>query len=358
MTLWFVLGTAAELIKIYPLIKATEARGLRWKAISTGQSPVALFKQAADFGLLEGHFLQPVQTESDLSTSKQALRWFLKAWWSNPSQWFNGEEQKSFFIVHGDTLSALVGAGWGNRVKAKVVHIEAGLRSPRLFSPFPEEINRRLVSRRALLHMAPDEVACENLRRSGCKKGIVNTGGNTLADTLRAVGAESARTMSYALVNIHRYENLSSKEKWDHILKVIRATVKHHPVTWVLHPQTRVKLEQDGSMAEFTSLGVQFLDRLPFTVFIKLLGEAAFVISDGGSNQEECFYLGKPCLILRDETERREGLGQSCVLARFDNETIHSFLYAPEIFQQPPKWPERSPSEVIMDAIEDAASQD
>src|SRR5690606_22023914 len=90
-----------------------------------------------------------------------------------------------FVIVHGDTLTTLIGARWGRKLGLPVVHVEAGLRSKSLFNPFPEEINRRLVSRRAKYHMVPDATAEENLKKAGVGGEIVNTGGNTLMDAVR-----------------------------------------------------------------------------------------------------------------------------------------------------------------------------
>jgi len=355
MKIWFVLGTAAELIKIYPVMKAAEARGITWQLVSTGQSPVGMSKQIADFSLPREQVLYPVVSENDLSTSGGALRWFWRAWFTNPRTWFTGEGDRHCVMVHGDTLSTLAGARWGNRLKVDVVHVEAGLRSPRLFSPFPEEINRRLVSRRARLHMAPDEEACDNLRKEGIRSGIVNTNGNTLADTLRLIGSEINPRNNMALVNIHRYENLRSRAKWACIQRTIELAAQAGPVTWVQHPQTRAKLAADPAWRQkLEGMGVTFTERLPFSIFIKLLSEAAYVISDGGSNQEECSYLGQPCLLMRNESERREGLGETCVLSKFNDEVIASFLREPRKYSRAPNWPARSPSGIVIDTLEHA----
>jgi len=86
--------------------------------------------------------------------------------------------------------------------------------------------------------------------------------------------------------------------------------------------------------------------------FIRLLAKAHYVISDGGSNQEECHYLGKPCLLLRSESERREGLGGSCVLSHFNMDLVEQFLKSPQSWSRPPSWPLQSPSRLICDSLE------
>jgi UDP-N-acetylglucosamine 2-epimerase (non-hydrolysing) len=345
MKLWFVLGTAAELIKIYPLIREAGARGIPWKIVSTGQSPVGLVKQAADFAISPADLIAPVKSSRDLESSAAALKWFTMAWRTKPA-WYDG----GLLVVHGDTLSTLVGAHWGEALSADVVHVEAGLRSPHLLSPFPEEINRRLVSKLAKFHMAPGPRAAENLREAGIEKGIVDTGGNTLADAIRMFAAPSEARGDFALVNIHRFENLRSPAKWKSILRTVEKAATGRPLIWVLHPQTKAKIKPKWR-AKMEASGVTFTDRLPFSVFIKQLSEAAFLISDGGSNQEECSYLGVPCLLMRNESERDEGLGENNILSRFDDEVIGRFLENPRAHARPPRWPARSPSAVIMDAL-------
>jgi len=345
MKLWFVLGTAAELIKIYPVIREATARGVAWKIVSTGQSPVGLVRQAADFQISPADLIAPVKSSRDLESSAGALKWFTRAWRTRPDWYDDGT-----LMVHGDTLSTLVGAHWGEALGAEVVHVEAGLRSPHLLSPFPEEINRRLVSKLAKFHMAPSPTAAANLRSAGIETGIVDTGGNTLADAIRLFAGPSPAHGDFALVNIHRYENLRSPLRWKRILETVEKAANGRPVIWVQHPQTKKKIKPKWR-AKMEASGVTFLERLPFSVFIKQLSEAAFLISDGGSNQEECSYLGVPCLLMRNESEREEGLGENNVLSHFDEKVIDSFLADPRAHARSPRWPLKSPSAVILDAL-------
>ena len=353
MRLCFVLGTAAELIKVYPLMKEAEARGFDWMALSSGQSPVNMEKQYADFDLPDSKLIRAVHSINDLDRSTSALKWFLRALVRYPRM--VAEYKPDFIVVHGDTLTTLIGALWGRRLKIPVVHIEAGLRSTKLFSPFPEEINRRLVSKLATYHMAPDDVAAENLRQSRVKGQVFTTGGNTLIDSVRLI-LSAARVDTqpepFVLANLHRYENLNSDERWAFLMRTVTLAARKNKVRMVMHPQTQKKLEDNPEHANhLRNLGVQLEKRLPFSQFIHLLFQARYVITDGGSNQEECYYLGLPCLILRETTERGEGLHSTCVLARFEREIVEDFISNPERWRRPPATPSWSPSAIILDSL-------
>jgi UDP-N-acetylglucosamine 2-epimerase (non-hydrolysing) len=385
--LWFSCGTAGELIKLSPLLFLAEQRardeGLSWFFVSTGQSRANFENQWKDLGLPKDRLLRSGEGGEDLRSSSQALGWFV------PALTLSGRKLRARllaacgeapepgapWVVHGDTLSTLVGALWARRLGARVAHVEAGLRSSSLLSPFPEELTRRWVSRLARMHFAPDARACRNLRKVGVRGTIVDTGGNTLYDAVELALEQSAASAAgagvtassswpdqvpfggpFALANLHRFENLNSRSGWELLVgTVLQAAVKL-PVVWVLHPPTEAKLEEDpASRAKLQAAGVTLLPRLPFRSFLRLLEASAFVLSDGGSNQEECHYLGKPCLILRERSERFEGLeGGSCLLSGLRPELITAFLSDPDRYRRPPVRLASSPARRIMSALLDS----
>lgn len=356
MHLCFIVGTAAELIKVYPLLMEADHRGIPWQVLSSGQSPINLYKQYEDFDLPPEKILHASKGVADLSTSFQALNWFIKAWFQNPKNFF--PDAANVIVVHGDTLSTVVGSRWGQKLKLPVAHIEAGLRSGKLFSPFPEEINRRLVSRRASLHMAPDDLAADNLKSMGYEQGVFSTGGNTLADTVRLILQKNPLTENkepYVVANLHRYENLNSDWRWHFIVEVLSQVARKRKIFFVMHPQTQYKLAKDPALKErMRSSGIVLEPRMPFSRFIRLIAGAEYVITDGGSNQEECYYLGVPCLILRDTTERAEGLHSTCLLSKFEVESVKDFISNPSRWRRPPNTPNWSPSTLIMDNLRTA----
>jgi len=356
MRLWFVLGTAAELIKVFPLIDEASRRGWDWTVIVTGQSGVNFWNQYEDFRLDRARSEVLVDTEKDLEKVTSAAAWMRRCLSSGRSRWKDlaKKNRPEFVIVHGDTLSCGVGAYFGSRLGLRVAHVEAGLRSTHWFQPFPEELTRRQVSRWARWHFAPDETAESNLKAANVRGTVVNTGGNTLADAVRwAHRLDSGMSFEFdGLVNIHRFENLNSGQRWNAIVDTLEQAAQRWRLVMVLHPQTRFKLQKDQSAENrLRQAGVLFLERLPFTGFMGFLSRSQFLISDGGSNQEETSYLGKPCLILRNATERQEGLGSTAVLSKFDRNLINDFLQNPRRFARPAKYPDRRPSDVILDTL-------
>lgn len=343
-TLWFSAGTAGELIKLYPLLRLATERGQPWWFLSTGQSGVGFHRQWDLFRLPRERLIKLLDTQADLKSSSHAMRWFARAsllplaalrqtiaatagQLPSPAQ--------DHWLVHGDTLSTLTGALYARRLGIRLAHVEAGLRSASLLAPFPEEITRRLVSRLAHHHFTQDARAYHNLASRRVPGQITQTGGNTLIDAIRYARRETDEPEypagRYAVANLHRFENLHSQARWEQLICVLEWAAQSSTVLLVMHPPVQEKLEREPrTRARLERVGVRLLTRQPFIPFIKLIERADYVISDGGSNQEECHYLGKPCLILRDTTERLEGLaGGSCLLSRFDAPTIRRFLADP-----------------------------
>lgn len=335
----FILGgTAGELIKLYPLIIRFEKISLDWNFIFTGQSPVNFINQWIEFKLPLNKLIKLTLTDKDLRSSLDALKWFLKVILIkkvNLVKLIGSVDNNSFYIVHGDTLSTLSGVFISKRLNAKkIIHIEAGLRSPFLLKPFPEEITRRLVSSLANIHFAPNLQAVQNLIKSSFVRGkVINTHGNTLFDAVREIDDidndinKKIGFEKYVLVNIHRFENINSFKRWDFIIKFLINISKKYKILFVLHPVTEKKFNKlliDNPLL-FSNFVV--LSRLSFNVFINLLKKSEFIITDGGSNQEECSFINKPCLIMRDGSERPDGLLKKvCVISKFDHKICHEFL--------------------------------
>ncbi len=349
------MGTSGELIKIYPLLVAAEVKGLNWTVYSTGQSGVNFLKQWRQFELPEEKLQFLLRADSDLGSSRQALLWFLKAFFISTSALKAHLNPGTEVLVHGDTLSTLLGSFWAKRTGLRLSHVEAGLRSNSLLNPFPEEISRRLVSKLADFHFSPDSWSFENLKKSHTRGQIINTQGNTMGEALtlmlkRPPPANLPRG-AFVLANIHRFENLNSEANWKAIEKALTQAAREAPVYMVLHPSTEQKLISENRKDYLTQRGIHLIPRMPFHEFAHWLKACEYLVTDGGSNQEECSYLGKPCLILRHFTERQEGLDANCVLSKFDPELISGFLQNPAQFQRPAQSVEFKPSQIILDSL-------
>lgn len=364
MTLWFVVGTAAELIKIYPLIASAEQRQIKWYVVSTGQNGLNLERQYQDFSLPAEKIIKLNPQAVDLRSGMAAMRWFLRMSLLGPLKFKKIAMQSvgitptklDYWIVHGDTFTTLLGAILGKVFRLKTVHIEAGMRSGDIWNPFPEELNRRLVSKLARIHMCPDETAAQDLRDEKTKGSIVVTNGNTVLDslntTLDLLAPEGLPTGRYCLANIHRFENLSNDERWSFMVNALVEAAKKHRVILVALPPTEARLTSNPDSKQLLlAAGVEIWPRQTFSRFMHMMHNAEFVISDGGSNQQECYYLGKPCLLLRKVTESREGIGTTCVLSEFKMQKVTQFLANPLAHKGPRILPAKRPTDIIFDFL-------
>lgn len=365
MRAFFILGTAAELIKMFPVIQAWHDHGHEYYVWNTGQSRANFWKQYDEFGFSRDRAFCLDGRAEDLSSRFQAMLWFARTFLISSSRLrrelkaliATEPRAEDLAFVHGDTLSTVMGCRFARKLQMPIVHVEAGMRSGTWLEPFPEEINRRLTSRWAAYHFAPDEFAAQNLRTEGRSGRIVTTGGNTVLDALKVAlrlpSPEGLPVGPYAVANLHRFENLHNDSKWRQTLDVLCQSQTRMPTYFVMHPPTRARLEADPEGArKLETAGVTLLDRMGYVRYAHLMKGAAYLITDSGSNQQESSYLGTPCLLLRENTESREGLGANVILSKFDPAAISQFLASPEIFRRAETFPEQGPTDRILTELQ------
>lgn len=355
--LYFFVGTTAELIKLMPVMEACGRKDLSFKLIASGQNDIELSellkycgKDCVDFSLHKG----PIR-----KSALCLLLWFIKTLimsaWRLRQEFGKHKRGKAVLVVHGDTVSTVMGAFLGKLYGLKVAHIEAGLRSFDFLHPFPEEIDRVITSRLADTHFCPNAWALGNLKgRSGVK---IDTGHNTLLDALAIAQAETnvspivtqLQCVPYFVFVLHRQENLFNDELVRALIdKAIQQSKKTRCI-FILHHLTEVALERLDILPTLQQVSsISTVRRLPYVEFIQLLTSADYVVTDGGSNQEECYYLGKPCLVLRKVTERTEGIGHNVLLSKLDLRIVDAFLSNPMQYSGKPIDTAESPSKVIV----------
>jgi UDP-N-acetylglucosamine 2-epimerase (non-hydrolysing) len=158
----------------------------------------------------------------------------------------------------------------------------------------------------------------------------------------------------YALVSIHRYENIFKDRFTDTIIPYLKDISKKHKLVITLHPTTRERLKKLNLYDELDEDERIILhERFDFIDWINVCNDAEFVITDGGSNQEELSYLGIPTILFREETERKEGLGENVVLSKFDKEVVDSFVNNYGQYRRKPLFEKVSPSREIVDYLKD-----
>lgn len=245
------------------------------------------------------------------------------------------KEKPDIVLVHGDTTTTFAGALTAYYHQVAVGHVEAGLRTRNKYSPFPEEMNRKLTGSLADLHFAPTKTSQENLLAESIGEEDVFVTGNTVIDALLATvdknyvfEDETLKNIDYEnkraiLVTTHRRENLG--EPMRHVYQALRDIVKEFEDVVVVFPVHRNPLVREVVNSELGGLErVHLIDPLEYQPFANLLAKSYMVLTDSGGIQEEAPSLGKPVLVLRDTTERPEAIEAGTVkLIGTDKEVVY-----------------------------------
>lgn len=355
----FVVGTRAQLLKLAPVMVECRRRGLAWRWVYSAQHRETFEQLLATFELPPPDYVL-VRWDDEARSVASMGRWFARMTLATmrPRLALAGLiGPRHVVVTHGDTFTTWFGALLGKLTRTPVLHVESGLRSFNLRKPFPEELNRIITFRLANLYACQDAEAIANLKR---RKGFkFNTHGNTQIDTLRFGLANSDRVEvdvpegDYAVVTLHRYENIFDAERFTRIVSLLRRIADDVQLIFIQHPATRLQLEKLGLLEQLTSHGqIHMRPRLEYLPFIKAVRGAEFVVTDGGGNQLELAFLGKPTLIFRDEVEQREGIGETAVVSRLDPAVVDDFLGRYHDFERPVSLPDTSPTEIIVDVLE------
>ncbi len=221
-------------------------------------------------------------------------------------------------LVHGDTTTTFAGALAAYYHQIEVGHVEAGLRTQNKFSPYPEEMNRRLTGALADLNFAPTSTAKENLLREGVDANKIFVTGNTVIDALyQTVRADFEFkhvdiTKKVILVTTHRRENLG--EPMRQVYKALKSIVEEFPDVEIIFPVHKNPKVREVVNEELGKLDrVCLIDPLDYEPFANLMNKATLILTDSGGVQEEAPALGKPVLVLRDTTERPEAVDAGTV---------------------------------------------
>ena len=356
-----VIGTKAQLIKMAPVMRALGERGIPYRYLATGQHRDTMEALHANFGIRPPDLR--LYAGPDITRVASMGRWaaaVLWGAWRRRREVF-GDGRTGVVVVHGDTLSTLLGALMGRLAGLPVAHVESGLRSFDVRNPFPEELIRLATFSLSRLYFCPGAWALGNVARYRGTK--VDTGANTLSDALALAEPITATPPPglvpdgpFGVVSIHRYENIASRAALTRVVAAVEQVAASHRLLFVLHKPTAERLARFGLRGRIEAHPrIETRPRYDYLDFIALIRSAELVVSDGGSNQEECAYLGKPLLLLRERSERMEGLGENVVLSAFEPERIAHFRDYYQSYRRPPLTPTGepggSPSGIIAEAL-------
>ncbi|MFH8120140.1 MAG: UDP-N-acetylglucosamine 2-epimerase (non-hydrolyzing) [Candidatus Aenigmatarchaeota archaeon] len=310
----FILGTRAELIKTFTVMKELDKRNIPWVFIHTGQHNIEELRKEfevkkpkikLDFteeksGRFKGNLFKSVV---------KASVWNFKI--TRKLRNVISEIKPKVVLCQGDTMATAAAAIASRSIflnRPLIGHIEAGIRTYDLFEPFPEEISRRITDKLSDLLFAPTIRAVKNLRRE-IKFGKIFLTGNTIVDAVNYIvkkRCEKPKKRKYVIAQIHRQENVNSYKRMKKFVDLI--TNLPYKVLLIVHSNTLYKLKEFGLWKELEKSNIEILDLMGYSKFIGYLKNSLGIITDSGGLAEECTILKKPCLIFREKTERPEAI--------------------------------------------------
>lgn len=306
-----VYGTRPEAIKLAPVIKALENDGrFESVAVSTGQHKEMLDQMNQMFGIDPAFDLKLMKSSQGLNELVSRAIIGLDS--------VIQEVAPDAIVVQGDTSTAMAAAMAGFHLGVKIVHLEAGLRTGDILSPFPEEANRKVISQIASLHLAPTDGAQKNLQIENVLSDDIVVTGNTVIDALLdavqwdtefgddALAESIASSRRIVVVTTHRRENHHAMHE---IGSAVQTLAKLYPEVDFVLPLHLNPVVREAVLPEIESRpNVIITGPLPYDQFTKLQSRASFILTDSGGVQEEAPSLGTPVLLMRGNTERPEAI--------------------------------------------------
>lgn len=324
-----VFGTRPEAIKMAPVVLELQKHADQIQTIVavTAQhrqmldQVLDLFQITPDYDL---DIMSQGQTLYDITTkSLMGLKDVL------------AKEKPDLVLVHGDTTTTFAGALASYYQQVPVGHVEAGLRTGNIYSPFPEEMNRKLTGAIAAIHFAPTATAKANLLKENVNPSHIYVTGNTVIDALMTTVAgdydfgDDLKDVDFQnhrviLLTTHRRENLG--EPMRHIYKALRRIIEEIPDTEIVFPVHRNPLVRKVVEEELAGVDrIHLIDPMEYEPFANLMSLSSLVLTDSGGIQEEAPSLGKPVLVLRNTTERPEAVEAGTVrLIGTDKDVVYA----------------------------------
>ena len=303
-----VFGTRPEAIKMCPLVKELKTRkNIQTIVCVSGQHRQMLDQVLATFDVVPDYdlsIMREKQTLFDITTNiLNEIKVVLE------------KEQPDIVLVHGDTSTTFVTALACYYLRIPIGHVEAGLRTYNVYSPYPEEFNRQAVSILAKFNFAPTEWAKENLIGEGKQSSSIYVTGNTAIDALKTTVKEEythpelewAKGSRLIMITAHRRENLG--EPMHNMFKAIRQVMEEYPDVKAIYPIHMNPVVRKAAEEELSDCErIHIIEPLEVLDFHNFLARSYMILTDSGGLQEEAPSLGKPVLVMRDTTERPEGI--------------------------------------------------
>ena len=317
-----VFGTRPEAIKMAPLaLKLHSESRFDARVCVTGQHREMLDQVLSLFNLKPDYDLDIMKSGQDLTDVTSSI---LKGMRNVLTEF-----RPDVVLVHGDTATTLAASLAAYYQQIPVAHVEAGLRTGNLYSPWPEEANRKLTGALATVHFAPTQTSADNLKREGIAEKTIHITGNTVIDALfeivNKLDTDEQLYKSLALkfpfldegkrlilVTGHRRESFGGG--FERICEALAQTARQHPDVQIVYPvHLNPNVQQPVSQLLKGIANIHLIEPLDYLPFVYLMNRAEIILTDSGGIQEEAPSLGKPVLVMRDSTERPEAIAAGTV---------------------------------------------
>jgi UDP-N-acetylglucosamine 2-epimerase (non-hydrolysing) len=323
----YVLGTKAQFIKSKFILENLIKYDFKIFILDTGQHK-EITSSELNYFKNNFEYISISNNKKNISSIFSMIIWFTKVIFSNNK--INTLKNGKYCLVHGDTISTLIGLIVGKKNNLEVVHIESGLRSFSWFKPFPEEIIRTIVTRFSDILSVDSKEAERNVGKYQTKKKIIRLSRNTIYDSVVMTLNDEKRIESNNLiVTIHRTENIYNKKRLKSLVSLLIKLKKENlysEIEWYCHDITINALERNNLIMLLKSNDVHLKKLILHDDFINKIYSSKAVITDGGSIAEECSIMNLRTVLWRDVVENKEYLNDNMLLSKYNHDEIVYFL--------------------------------
>ena len=323
----FFLGTKAQFIKTIPIINAASDNKYNVYLYDTCQHRSITEKEINKTSAKITHIFT---SNNYLSASSifQLIVWFLKSLLSILKKRFKFKEKgNSICIIHGNTLSTILGLVWAKKNKIEILHIEGGYRSFNWFKPFPEEIIRYITSKFSDYVVCFDSDSFLNLSNMNIKGNIIQVSRNTIYDQ-KYLTEPLSKKESKLTISIHRNENIFNRKRLANTVDFLIEIKKNYfeSANWFMHSQTKKNLERYNHIKTLNDAGIFTSELIDHETFIKEIKTSKCVVTDGESILEECKIIGTPTYALLNKLENKKSEGQNILVSEYKHQENKLFF--------------------------------
>ena len=322
----YVLGTKAQFIKSKFILENLIKNDFKVFILDTGQHK-EITSSELNYFKNNFQYISISNNKKNISSIFSMIFWFTKVIFSNNK--IKNLKEAKYCLIHGDTISTLIGLIIGKKNNLEVVHIESGLRSYNWFKPFPEEIIRTIVTRYSDILSIDSEEAENNVNKYQSKKKIIRLSRNTIYDSVvMTLDDEKPMKNDTLIVTIHRTENIYNKKRLKSLVNLLiklKNENLYSEIEWYCHDITINALERNN-LTPLLDNNVHLKKLILHDDFINKIYSSKAVITDGGSIAEECSIMNLRTVIWRDVVENKEYLNNNMLLSKYNHDEIVYFL--------------------------------